>query len=167
MYCESFADKKWLARVERRRLREERLAIAMERDTADQVKLFTKVAVEEDLEVTVEEAGEIQEGFDADAEQLDKQNNDKQSKKRKRCVNTEKKTKRSEDMPEDWQHLRHSIRKVREVYYTTVDELMSVNHMSYEQAIVAVVTVGRRMFGLAWKRFEEGKVIPGNTAPPM
>ena len=165
MYCESFADKKWLARVERRRFREERLAIAMERDTADQVKLFTKVAVEEDLEVTVEEAGEIQEEFDADAEQLDEQNNDKQSKKRKRSVNTEKETKRSEDMPEDWQHLRHSIRKVREVYYTTVDELMSVNHMSYEQAISAVVTVGRRMFGLAWKRFEEGEEITVNTVP--
>ena len=51
------------------------------------------------------------------------------------------------------------------MYYTTVDDLMSVNHMSFEQAISVVVTVGRRMFGLAWKWFEEGEEITVDTVP--
>ena len=37
--------------------------------------------------------------------------------------------------------------------------------MSYEQAISAVVTVGRRMFDLDWKKFEEGDEITIDTVP--
>ena len=60
------------------------------------------------------------------------------------------------DMPKDCQHIRH---KVRTEYYNTVDELMSVYHMSYDQAISAVVIVGKRMFGLDWRMFEEGDLM--------
>ena len=81
MYCISFADKKWLARVERRRMREERLAKAMEKDAADQDRLFLKVAIEEDVEVTIEEAGEKDKDFDADEELIDDENNDNTAKK--------------------------------------------------------------------------------------
>ena len=81
LYCISFADKKWLARVERRRMREERLAKAMEKDAADQDRLFLKVAIEEDVEVTIEEAGEKDKDFDADEELIDDENNDNTAKK--------------------------------------------------------------------------------------
>ena len=50
MYCQSFADKRWLARVERRRREEELKAAAIERDTKHQEKLFSKVAIPEDME---------------------------------------------------------------------------------------------------------------------
>ena len=62
-------------------------------------------------------------------------------------------------------HIRHSVKHVRAEYYMTVDELMSVYHLSMEQAISAVITVGKRMFGLEWKRFEEGEEITINTVP--
>ena len=42
---------------------------------------------------------------------------------------------------------------------------MSVYHMSYEQAISAVITVGKRMFNLDWKRFDEGDEITIDTVP--
>ena len=169
MYCESFADKKWLAMVERRSKREEALARAREKDTSAQARLFTKAALEDeddsDKEKLMVEAEERDETFVAVEEDCDGENNEEQVKKRRRSLNSEKTTKSLQDMPEDWQHLRHSIWKVREVYYRTVDELMSKYHMSYEQAVAAVVTVGRLMFGLDWERFEEADQITLNTVP--
>ena len=121
MYCESWADKKWLAMVERRSKREGALARARERDTSAQARLFTKAVIEDedesDKENLMVEAEERDETFVAVEEQCDDENNEEQVKKRRRILNSEKKTKSLQDMPEDWQHLRHSIRKVREVYY--------------------------------------------------
>ena len=42
---------------------------------------------------------------------------------------------------------------------------MSEYHMSYDQAISALVTVGKRMFGLDWRMFEEGDTITIDTMP--
>ena len=50
MYCESFADKRWLATEERRRKEEDRQTIAREKDTRDQGALFTKVAIPDEEE---------------------------------------------------------------------------------------------------------------------
>ena len=163
MYCEAFADKKWLAMVERRSRRDEAQARARERDTSDQARLFTKAAIEdEDVEMTLEEPVEQE---DDNFVAGDEENDDDKVTKRRRTLNSEKATKSLQDMPEDWQHLRHSIWKVRDVYYSTVDELMSKYHMSYEQGVAGVVVVGRKMFGLDWKRFEEGEEITVNTVP--
>ena len=52
---------------------------------------------------------------------------------------------------------------MRAEYYNTVDKLMSVYHKSDDQAISAVVTVGKRMFGLDWRMFEEGDTITIDT----
>ena len=175
MYCESWADKKWMAMVERRGKREEALAKAREKDTVHQAKLFTKTAIDDiddDLEeVTLDEAGEQDVNFVA-REILDEENNDEEEntegkarKRKRRALNTEKETKSLQDMPEDWQHLRHSVWSVREAYYRAVDLMISKYHMSYDQAVAAVVTVGRVMFGLDWKRFEEGDEITVNTVP--
>ena len=43
MYCQSFADKQWLARKEKRDRENERLARAREKDAASQASLFSKV----------------------------------------------------------------------------------------------------------------------------
>ena len=73
--------------------------------------------------------------------------------------------KRVDDMPDNWRHIRHSRNKVRQDYYRTVDKLISSYHCSYEQAISAVVVVGRMMFGLEWKYFDEGDVVTVDTVP--
>lgn len=164
MYCEAFADKKWLAMVERRSKREEARVRAKERDKSDQVKLFTKAILDDDddLDMTLEEAVEQKDDtFDI----RDEENNDDKVNERRRTLNKEKKVKCIQDLPTDWQHIRHSIRKVREPYYRTVDVLISKYHTSYEQAVAAVVTVGRLMFGLEWERFEEAEEITLNTVP--
>ena len=73
---------------------------------------------------------------------------------RRNCGEARRMVLSSDDLPINWQHIRHSERQVRHEYYLTVDELMSVSHMSCEQAIAAIVTAGKKMFGLPWKRFE-------------
>ena len=85
--------------------------------------------------------------------------------KEKKSGEKEKEALTFSEMPKDSQHIRHSVKHVWAEYYMTVDELMSVYHLSMEQAISAVITVGKRMFGLEWKRFEEGEEITINTVP--
>ena len=170
MYCEAWADKRWMAMVERRGKRDEASAKAKKKDKEDQARLFTKTAIDDiddDLEdVTLNEAGEQDGDFVASEEIFDEENNDGQvKKKRRRALNSEKEEKSLQDMPQDWQHLRHSVWSVREVYYRAVDLMISKYHMSYDQAVAAVVTVGRIMFGLDWKLFEEGDEITVNTVP--
>ena len=123
MYCESFADKRWLATVERRRREEERMVRARERDATHQDKLFTKMAVPEDTEeMELEET-------DVDRDFVDEVNNCEEvataTKKRRISGEKEKMTLSFADMPKDC-HLRHSVKQVRAEYYTTADELMSV-----------------------------------------
>ena len=38
-------------------------------------------------------------------------------------------------------------------------------YICYEQAISDVIIVGKRMFNLEWKRFDEGKEITIDTVP--
>ena len=167
MYCEAWANKRWMAMVERRGKREEARGEAKEKDKEEQARLFAKAAIDDDLEdVTLNEAGEQDGDFVASEEIFDEENNDGQvQKKRKRALNSEKKTKSLQDMPEDWQHLRHSVWSVREEYYRAVDLMISKYHMSYDQGVGAVVTVGCIMFGLDWKLFEEGSEITVHTVP--
>ena len=54
---------------------------------------------------------------------------------------------------------------MRPEYYKTVDELISVEHMSQEQAISAVIRVGNNMFGMKWKKFDEEDEITIDTVP--
>ena len=70
-----------------------------------------------------------------------------------------------DEMPKDWRHIRHSRNLVRSEYFRTVDLLISKYHMSYEQAVGAVTTVGNNMFGLPWKSFDEEDVITVDTVP--
>ena len=96
MYCESWADKKWMAMVERRGKREEARIKAKEKDKDDQSKLFTKTTIEdldlEEVTVTLDEAGDKDVDFDAGEEGFDEENNVGQTKKRKRrTLNSERK----------------------------------------------------------------------------
>ena len=71
----------------------------------------------------------------------------------------------TEEMPLKFQHIRQSIRKVRPEFYETIDKLKSSYHMSHEQAVGAVITVGNKMFGRKWKHHDEPEVIDLDTLP--
>ena len=164
MYCENFADKRWLATVERRRREEERLATGRERDQAHQDALFTKVALPDDIEdLELQELDTEEKSFEV--EDKSEEVITTASKKRRMSGEKQKMSLSFADMPKNCQHISHSVKNVRDEYYTTVDELMSVYHMSLEQAISAVITVGKRMFSLDWRRFEEGEEITIDTVP--
>ena len=166
MYCQTFADQHWLITTERRRHEEERLAMNREKDTSEQARLFSKVAVPSDVEDIEQE--EYVEGDDKDEEPMEETTEeDAGERKRKRRKSGEKEhmARSSGDLPKNWQHIRHSVKNVRAEYNLVVDDLISLYHMSYEQAISAVVTVGRRMFDLDWKKFEEGDEITIDTVP--
>ena len=69
MYCQSFADKRWLITVERRRHEEERLAARKEKDTSDQASLFTKVAVPDEVDgLELDDAVEGEDNFEENVE---------------------------------------------------------------------------------------------------
>ena len=136
MYCESFADKKWLSCMERRRKAAEYLAKAKKKDNEDQATLFTRMEVPEELAedetAEISEKGDDEEDVFDENDEEDLQDTLKKGRKRRRTREKEKMTRSFADMPKDCQHIRHSIRQVRPEYYATVDELMSVYHMSYE-----------------------------------
>ena len=122
MYCQSFADKRWLVNVERRKKEELSQFLAKERDSADQAKVFTKVAIPDDIE-GVEEQENAEEPMDTDyvvEEEEENNNTTKKIKRRRKSGEKEKMTMSFADMPKDCQHIRHSINKVRTEYYTTV-----------------------------------------------
>ena len=130
MYCETFADKRWLATMERKKLNEEKLAMAELKDEADQAKLFNKVALTDEM-VGLKDK-EVVEPMDEEyVDQEDSENNINTTRKRRKSGIKDKMTLTFADMPKDCQHIRHSVKHVRAEYYTTVDELMSVYHMSY------------------------------------
>ena len=114
--------------------------------------------------VELEELSQGDGAFDEESA-VKKDESENMSKSRRKSGEARRMLLSSDDLPKNWQHIRHSERQVRQEYYLTVDELMSVYHMSYEQAIAAIVTVGKKMFGLPWKRFEEGEEITIDTVP--
>jgi hypothetical protein len=85
----------------------------------------------------------------------------------KRCRRTSsaKITQEIDELPLCYQHIRSSVRKVRPEFYETADKLKSCYHMSETQAIAAVVVVGNKMFGRAWKFHDEPPVIDLDTVP--
>ena len=60
-----------------------------------------------------------------------------------------------------WNHIRLSHHKVQPEYYRVVDILVCKFHCSVDQAVVAVVEVGRGLFSLPWM----GDTITLDTAP--
>lgn len=133
MYCECVVDKCWLATVDRRRKTAECLSMARENDSIHQTKLFTKMAMTEDTDAG-DQAETTRNTMDEDfaSEESGPEELVKTTIKRRRCEEREKMTLKFDEMPKDCQHIRHSIKHVRTECYKTVDELMSVFHMSYK-----------------------------------
>ena len=73
-----------------------------------------------------------------------------QSPRKKKKVMEDKNSNASSSMPEEYRHVRCSMRKVRPEYYEVVDKLKSCFHMSQNQAEAAVVETANKMFGRNW-----------------
>ena len=87
------------------------------------------------------------------------------ARKKRRLSSTATITQEGDILPQQYQHIRHSIRKVKPEFYETVDKLKSCHHMSEAQAVAAVVTVGNHMFGRNWKSHDNTDVIDLDTCP--
>ena len=160
MFCDDFVDKKWAATDDRRRRDEVMLELKKGKETEESKERFKTVTFDDELEED-ETSTLNDEDYDASKEE----NEDCQAGKKRRRKSGDVEHKRVDDMPDNWRHIRHSRNKVRQDYYRTVDKLISSYHCSYEQAISAVVVVGRMMFGLEWKYFDEGDVVTVDTVP--
>ena len=69
------------------------------------------------------------------------------------------------DIPPNWSPLRISHHKVRPEYYRVVDILVAKHHCSVDQAVAAVVEVGRGLFQLPWKFHKDADEMDLDTAP--
>ena len=119
---------------------------------------------EKRIEVTEEEDYLDPENNDIDEDFSLDEKVEEGSKKRKRCFE-EVLGKTKESLPPSWSHIRISSHKVRPEYYRVVDLLVSRFHCSMDQAVAAVVEVGRGLFALPWKYHKEGAAITLDTAP--
>eukprot|EP00731_Ephydatia_muelleri_P005561 Em0002g1737a len=88
-----------------------------------------------------------------------------ESPRKKKKVMEDKNSNASSSMPEEYQHVRCSMRKVRPEYYEVIDKLKSYFHMSQNQAEAAVVETANKMFGRNWKYHDEGAEIEVDTLP--
>ena len=162
MFCDDFIDKKWAATDQRRKRDEESLEDRNNKEKDDKAERFKGVSSEEDMEV---EDSELSQDDDYCESETNVEIDTTEDGKKRRRKSGATQYKRVEDMPKNWRNIRHSRNKVREEYYRTVDKLISTYHCSYEQAISAVVVVGRTMFGLDWKFFDEEGVVTVDTVP--
>ena len=160
MFCDDFIDKKWAATDQRRRKDEESLEERTKKESEVKGERFKGVCSEEDMEVEDDDLSQDDDYCESEAN-IDENEGGKKRRRKSGAIQY----KRVEDMPKSWRNIRHSRQKVREEYYRTVDKLISTYHCSYEQAISAVVEVGRTMFGLDWKFFDDDDVVTVDTVP--
>ena len=90
------------------------------------------------------------------------------SGKRKRLfvdAEAESEAEKQHQIPAKYAHIRDGERKVKDTFYQTVGDLVG-DGMSVPEACKAIVKVGKGMFGLGWKEFDEdSEVIDLDTLP--
>ena len=105
-----------------------------------------------------------QEGDEEYADMDQEYEETKGSKKRKRMNLRD--PEKNQELPSNYRHIRTSVKKVRQEYYTAVDRQAFVLHVSKEQAIGLTIIVAKELFGLTWKRFDEDEDnVDLNTVP--
>lgn len=164
MYCEDFVDQKWMKTMERRK--KDLHSLEKMRDEAEKEK-----AANAPVACFVESTSEAEEsgGVTVDMEESYSDSSEETGLtfkvKRRRRTSSAQITQEIDELPFCYQHIHSSVRKLRPEFYETVDKLMSCYHMSETQAIAAVVVVGNKMFGRAWKFHDEPPVIDLDTVP--
>ena len=162
MFCDAAVDRKWAKMMQRKERTEAGMAKLWEREKKEMVASEKQSPAEGDGAETESDEPNTQASAESDAASIEYEADEPKAKKRRvfgvRGADA--------DLPQHWQHIRTSERKVRPEYYRVVDKLMSSFHMSLSQATAAVVEVGRSMFNLKWKYHDDDEqVIDVDTAP--
>ncbi|XP_041367072.1 uncharacterized protein LOC121381784 [Gigantopelta aegis] len=162
MYSEHFFDQKWEKTMERRRY--DLQSLERMREKADKQKIKTESTIQLSSESEFE--GNDQMDSDTEMQWNDSDGFDDLAKRRRKllCSHSPDKT---DNFPQQYQHIRESARKVRPKVYETIDKLKSQYHMSNRQPEAAIVTVGNRIFGRKWKFHDESDNIDLDTLPAL
>ena len=157
MYCEDYIDKKWTKTMERRK--QDIQALEKMRSGNEQEGYMVTIA---SFGSSEESAGEtVDETYNAS----DSEGGEESNRKRRRVVKDFPACGSNDEMPLEYQHVRTSIRKVKDEFYETVDKLKSVYHMSQNQAEAAIIETANKMFGRKWKYHDKSEVIDVDTLP--
>ena len=159
MFCTIDVDKCWAKTAERRRKEDEGQKKLLDKEKAEMEERGKKGSLTDD-----EEDDNEQDDVSLDKDFSLTEGEDGRPQKRKRGFVLSEAA-RTADLPSHWNHLRLSHHKVRPEYYRVVDILIAKWHCSVEQAVAAVVEVGRGLFSLPWKFHDEGEDITLDTAP--
>ena len=156
MYCQDHVDTQWTKTMTRRN----NDLFALER-MRHSVNAEQPMAVPESTETTEDTSDSADELYTP----VTVEDVEFQSPRKKKKVMEDKNSNASSSMPEEYQHVRCSMRKVRPEYYEVVDKLKSCFHMSQNQAEAAVVETANKMFGRNWKYHDEEAEIDVDTLP--
>ena len=124
MNCQDHVDTQWTKTMTRRNFALERMRHSV---NAEQ-----PMAVPESTETTEDTSDSADELYTLEDVEF-------QSPRKEKKVMEDKNSNTSSSMPEEYQHVRCSMRKVRPEYNEVVDKLKSCFHMSQNQAEAAVV----------------------------
>ena len=194
LYCDDVVDKQWKKTAERKAKQEESFRKREERAKQEAKRMekieFTDALVDEvfqdvcdrsedddkDIEyVPIQEEEEEEEGEESrnivtrkrrylQTEEEEGDGSEKTTSKRRRLETAE--TQISTDIPQEFRHLRKSIKSVKAEYYDTIIQLKTQFHCSDAQAVAGVILTGQKLFRLPWKFFDADKnVIDLDTAP--
>ena len=141
-HCDGFVDRKWLAQDARRRKEVESYQKRLNKSEQGKLDLV-KVAIPDEYDDPNQNSAEAEDG---DYEDEGEEDMPGMSKKRKRSVNPEGWAQNCGELPDNFRHIRHGVKKVRPEYYTAVDRCISELHMSKEQAIGSTIIIAKELF---------------------
>ncbi|XP_041369932.1 uncharacterized protein LOC121383900 [Gigantopelta aegis] len=135
MYCEHFVDRKWENTMERRRY--DLQSLERMREKADKQKIETQSTTQLSSESEFE--GNDQMDSDTEMQWNDSDGFDDlgSAAKRRRKLLCSHNPDKTDNFPQQYQHIRESVRKVRPEVYETIDKLKSQYHMSIRQSEAA------------------------------
>ena len=177
MFCDDVVDKKWKKTADRKAKELESFRKREEKAKEQVRKMYEKVEFtdemvdevfrdicnqdddDDDIDFIPDEEEEEEEG----EEQVGKEN---QPPKRRRLQNSSIDENADCPIPEQFRHIRNSIKGVKPEYYAAIVELKTKYHCSDAQAVAGVVLTGQKLFQLPWKFFSTDKsVIDLDTVP--
>ncbi|KAI8509055.1 hypothetical protein Bbelb_129030 [Branchiostoma belcheri] len=172
-YCEEQVDRKWERTMERKNAREKALEAMQkkeeERKRTDRPLVgssYEEALGEATTETTAVDSISVEDNAD---DTYTPATEELQSKRRKivhLATDAEDKESNREAMPQCYQHLRVSARKVKPEFYRCVDKLISVYHCSHNQAVAGIVETANILFGRKWKyHTDDEDVIDLDTVP--
>ena len=170
---ESFRRWEELAKVEAKKLEKIKLTDELVDEIFQDVCVQDKVDDKDDDYVPEEEEEENRDIVPRKRRRLERdngveeeeENRDNMLPKRRRLETPKQQDDGNHDIPQEFRHLRNSIKSVKAEYYDTIIQLKTKFHCSDAQAVAGVVLTGQKLFRLPWKFFDTDKNVDLDTAP--